>query len=287
MSKGAGDFRTIFVPHKKNAMIVSLDFSAQELRIIADYSQDPNMLSCYIGEHRKDMHSLTAAGIAKMDYETFKSIIDDESHAQHKWAKDIRKLAKTVNFGSEYGAQAPKMAQTLMVTEEEAQRYLDAKSQAFSRSEKWKEEVIAEAHRLGYSTTMLGVRRHLPNLNSSNKWDVTKAERQAVNFKVQGSGAEMTKLAMARMWQAGIRQKYDLKFLAPIHDEVVFSISLEDMPQAICEIHQAMTAPYANMSVPIESSISFGWNFNDQHEVGDIAQPTPELIQQYIQKYMG
>ena len=83
-----------------------------------------------------------------------------------------------------------------------------------------------EARKLGYSTTKLGARRHLPDLNSSNKWEAAKAERQAVNFKIQGSGAEMTKLAMGRIWEANIRNQYDVRFFAPIHDEMVFSISL-------------------------------------------------------------
>lgn len=286
LAKGAGDFRNIFIPHHKKAMIVSLDFSAQELRIIADYSKDKNMLDCYMGENRKDLHSLTAAGIAQMSYEEFKTILDDESHPKHKWAKDLRKLAKTVNFGSEYGAMAPKMAQTLMVTEEQAQQYLDAKFEAFKDSESWKKDVIKEAKLLGYSTTKLGARRHLPDLLSQNSWKAAKAERQAVNFKVQGSGAEMTKLAMGRIWNSGLRNRYDIRFFAPIHDEMVFSIALDDMPQAITDIHKLMTANYADMVVPIESSVSFGWNFGEQHEMGDV-EITPEEVSRQLHLFMN
>lgn len=284
LSKGAGDFRTVFVPHHKNAMIVSLDFSAQELRIIADYSKDKNMLECYIGETRKDLHSLTASEIAGMSYEDFVAALYDESHPFHKKAKETRKLAKTVNFGSEYGAQAQKMSQTLMVTEEQAQAYLDAKYRTFSGSEEWKKQVISEATKLGYSTTKLGARRHLRDLRSENSWERAKAERQAVNFKIQGSGAEMTKLAMGRIWKGNVRHKYDIRFFSPIHDELVFSIAIEDMPAAVPEIHKYMTAPYADMVVPVESSVSFGWNFGDQHEMGDGVIPTAENVQAMIDK---
>ena len=284
LSKGAGDFRRIFVPHHKDAMIVSLDFSAQELRLIAEQSQDPNMLSCYVGDNLRDMHSLTGAGIAKLPYEEFKAMVDNEEHPQHKWAKAIRATGKTTNFASAYGAAAPKMAQTLMVTEDEAQSYLDAKSSAFARTEEWKQEVIAEAHKQGFVCTMLGVRRHLPDLQSSNKWEVAKAERQAVNFKIQGSGAEMTKLAMGRMWQENIRQRFDMRYFAPIHDECVFSIAIKDIPQAVPLIHAAMTAQYADMEVPIESSVSLGWNFGDQHELGQV--PTADNLQALINKLM-
>ncbi|WP_274585339.1 DNA polymerase [Neisseria leonii] len=286
LAKGAGDFRTVFVPHHKNAMIVSLDFSAQELRIMADYSKDENMLACYMGETRKDLHSMTAAEIAKMPYEDFTAALYDESHSFHKKAKETRKLAKTVNFGSEYGAQAPKMAQTLMVTEAEAESYLQAKYRTFAGSEAWKKKVVEDAARVGYSTTKLGARRHLNNLKSANSWERAKAERQAVNFKIQGSGAEMTKLAMGRIWQAGIREKYDIRFFSPIHDELVFSIAIDDMPKAVPEIHRCMTAPYADMAVPVESSVSFGWNFGDQHEMGDGVIPTPENVQKLIDKLL-
>lgn len=286
LAKGAGDFRTIFVPHHKDALIVSLDFSAQELRLIAEQSQDPNMLACYTGDNLKDMHSLTAAGIAKMPYEEFKAAIDDEQHPKHKWAKDVRKLAKTVNFASSYGAAAPKMAQTLMVTEEEAQSYLDAKFEAFAGVESWKRKVEEFARENGYAVTMLGARRHLKDITSSNKWEAAKAERQASNFAIQGSGAEMTKLAMGRMWKDDIRNRFDIRFFSPIHDEVVFSIAVKDIPNAVPLIHAAMTAPYANMKVPIESSVSLGFNFGDQHELGDGVHPTADNLNALMGKFL-
>ena len=89
------------------------------------------------------------------------------------------------------------------------------------------------------------------------------------------------------MWESRLRERYDIRFFAPIHDEVVFSINVLDMPQAIPEIHAAMTAPYATMQVPIESSVSMGWNFGDQHEMGDGVRPTPENVQQMIDKLMA
>lgn len=268
--KGAGDFRRIFVPHHKDALIVSLDFSAQELRLIADYSQDENLMSCYVGDNLRDMHSLTGAGIAKMPYEQFKAAVDDENHPDHKKCKAFRAIGKTVNFASSYGVAAPKLAQTLMVTEDEAQAYLDAKYAAFAGVEDWKRKIEAEARENGYVTTMLGARRHLTNIHSSDKWLAAKAERQAGNFCIQGSGAEMTKLAMGRMWRSKLRERYDIRFFAPIHDETVFSIAIEDIPQAVPEIHRYMTEQYADMGVPVESSVSLGLNFGDQHELNAV-----------------
>lgn len=287
LAKGKGDFRKIFVPHHRDAMIVSLDFSAQELRLIAEQSQDPNMLACYVGDNLKDMHALTGAGIAKMPYDEFKAILDDENHEQYKWAKKIRAVGKTVNFASAYGAAAGKMSQTLMCSEDEAQKYLDAKFSTFSVTEDWKRAVEKAASKQGYVETMLGARRHLDSIKSADSWEVKRAERQAVNFKIQGSGAEMTKLAMGRMWFSNLRNRYDIRFFAPIHDEVVFSIAIKDMPRAIPEIHAAMTAQYADMAVPIESSVSFGPNFGEQHEMGDGVRPTPENVQAMLDQLLA
>lgn len=270
LSKGEkGDFRTVIVPHHKDALVVSLDFNAQELRVIADYGRDPNLVSCYVGDNLRDMHSMTAAEMAGMSYEEFMTIYNDPTHERHDWAKGLRKKAKIINFSSEYGIAAPKMAQNLMSTEEEAQRYLDAKFAIFSRSEEWKKEVINEAKELGYVTTKLGARRHLREAFDKGGYEASKAERQAVNYKIQGSSAEMTKLAMGRIWRANLKEKYDLRFYAPIHDEVVFSIAIKDMPKAVPEIHALMTAQYADMVIPVESSVSFGRNFGDQIECDD------------------
>jgi DNA polymerase I-like protein with 3'-5' exonuclease and polymerase domains len=276
------------------AIVCSIDFNAQELRVIADYSQDENMLACYVGDNKKDMHSLTAVGIMHrksgdslgrmigkdpsnadierwmgFSYETFKEAADNEGNADHKLAKILRALGKKTNFTTEYGAQAPKLAETLIVPVEEAQQYIAAKHAAFPRAEEWKKEVIAETHELGYATTMLGARRHLPAIYSSNSFDVLQAERQAVNYKIQGSCAEMTKQAEGRLWKARLYQHFDARYIGPIHDELVSSVRVECALDFIREKHRLMTAGYANMKVPIVGSISIGPNFGQQIECGD------------------
>lgn len=282
--KTKGDFRKVLVPHHKGALIVSLDFSAQELRLLAEASKDENLLSCYIGDNLKDMHALTAAQMIGMSYEEFKAIQSDENHPRHDEISNVRKAAKTVNFGTNYGIEAPSLAIKLQCSEEEAQRFIDSKDAAFPGVVSWKIQETDRARSIGYSLTMLGARRHLDNINSSDYGEASKGERQAVNFVIQGSGAEMTKLAMGRMFRSGIRQNYDMRFLAVIHDEAVFSIAIEDMPEVIPQIYAAMTAPYANMTVPVQSSVSIGSTFGDQHELGDNVVPTPENIRALIEK---
>ena len=109
-------------------------------------------------------------------------------------------------------------------------------------------------------------------MNNENRYEASKAERQVGNFWIQGSAAEMTKLAMARMWQSGVfagATQYDAVFYAPIHDEVVFSVHRKDALEVIKIVHRCMTAQYANMQIPIVSSISLGPDFGKQTECGD------------------
>ena len=271
-------FREVFIPHQKDAVIVSLDFAAQELRVIAERSQDLNMLACYIGEDKKDMHMLTGLGILQRTtseewtYERMAAEI-----GSNKLVKDARTLGKKCNFTTEYGAAAPKLAQTLLVSEDAAQTYIDAKEAAFPVAVEWKKAVIKQAKESGKVFTLLGAPRHLGALiTNPDRFIASKADRQAVNYEVQGSSAEMTKLAEGRMWAAGLFKNFDAQYIGPIHDECVVSVAIKDLYEFIPKMHECMVAPYANMQVPIESSISFGYSFGEQIEVGD--QPTREAI---------
>lgn len=277
-------FREVLVPHKKNAVIVSMDFAAQELRVIADYSQDPNMVKCYVGDELIDMHALTGLGIAQskrpelnLDYATFITYLNDKSSEYHKFIKECRTLGKKVNFTTEYGAMAPKLAVTLLVSEEEAQIYIDAKEAAFARASAWKREVIAQVKSTGFVRSKMGAVRHLREALTSDDYStVSKAERQSVNYMIQGSSAEMTKLAEGRMWKARLEQRFDCQIIAPIHDEIVASCTISDLHGFLPLMHQCMVGQYADMQIPVESSISFGVNLADQIEIG--TKPTKEAI---------
>lgn len=270
-------FRETIVPHKRNAVIVSMDFMAQELRVIADYSQDKNMLACFVGDSLKDMHALTGLGIIqKTDpkgnwtYETFMEVLGNESHPDYKKVKDARRLGKATNFSTEFGAAAPKLASVLLVSETDAQAFIDARESAFSESSSWKKEVVDEAKTVGYVRTKLGAVRHLATLlNSDDRFISSKAERQAVNFKVQSSSAEMTKLAESRMWRDNLFSDFDAVCYGPIHDEIVASVALVDLQAFLIRMHKSMVSGYADMTVPIKSSISFGESFGVQAEQGE------------------
>jgi 5'-3' exonuclease len=289
----AAAFRRVIVPHKPGAVVVSIDFDAQELRIIAERSQDPTALSMFVGDKLTKPHALTGLGIAMKlkpeilwTYDMFMQIHKDDQHELHKFVKECYRLGKKLNFVAEYGAMAPKVAATLMVDEDEAQTFLDGREDMFPRVKEWKQEVIAFAKKHGYVLTMKGARRHLRDaLMSDDRFEASKAERQAVNFEVQGPSAEQTKEAEGRMWARGLFFRYDAVCYGPIHDELVMSVMIEDLVEFLPEAHACMAVQYAGMKVPCLGSISFGANFFDQIEIG--TEPTPEAIEEGLRKLRG
>lgn len=292
--RGEGvEFREIILPHCKDAVVVSLDFNGQELRLVTDYSHDENMTACYIGTDLKDPHSLTAVAAApslwgeEISYAAFRGALASHDKVEAKRAKDLRNDAKTVNFGTQYDLQAPGLAVKLKVDEETAQEFIDAKDRAFPGIGTWKEGVRAEVEECGYATSKMGARRHLAHsVLSEDRWVRAEAGRQGPNFKIQSSGAEMTKMAMGQMWLDRIfTGRFNARFYAPVHDEVVFSVHRDDAFECIKAVHKCMTQPFADMWVPIVSSISLGANFGKQIECGEV--PDKAAIEAAIVEALG
>ena len=288
--KGEGvKFRECFLPHHRNAVICSVDFSGQELRLAAERSQDKNMLACYVGDNLKDPHSITASGAMKLKWgaATVKELFakhggEDEydlflklrgfgkSEPMGKKADDLRKDSKNVNFTAQFGGQAPKISERLIMPLEDAQLFLQARAEMFPGVEVAAKKAEEACMRTGYATTLMGARRHLAaGILSDSSQEQQRAARQAWNMEIQGSAAEMTKLAMARLWKSDFLWKYDARFIAPIHDELVTSIIRKDVVDAVKVKHECMVAPYSTMTVPVLGSISIGPDFGEQHECGD------------------
>lgn len=288
-------FRGIFRPHMKNAVVASIDFVGQELRLAAARSQDKNMLACYVGDKLKDIHSITAAGAMRMKWgkalvdELFVTYGADLPHDADgtyelflrlrklgknvpigKQADDLRKDAKNVNFGAQNGAKAVKLSETLVMELADAQLFLDARSAMFPDVDVAAERAAEDAKTTGYALTFMGARRHLRDaMLSDDRSEGYRAARQAWNYEIQGSAGEMTKLAMARLWTSGIYFRYRARFIAPIHDELVSSVHKDDAVAFLKEKNACMTQPYADMQIPILGSISIGPDFADQSECGD------------------
>jgi hypothetical protein len=277
-------YREVIRPHCADAVVVSMDFDSQEIRIIAGYSNDKNMVDCLVGDNLKSMHSLTGVAILQMrkirdwSYETFQEVYGTRDHPDANLAKEYRTLGKKVNFTTEFGAMAPKLAATLLCSEEEAAIYIKAKEAMFPGVVVWKQEVIAEAKKTGFVRDMGGAVRHLREaLVNGDRWQQSKAERQGVNTKVQGSAAQMTKRAEGRMWSTGLFDDISAVYYGPVHDEALASVKIADLFEFLPKMHACMVAPFADMQIPVMSSISFGPSFGEQIEIG--LHPTKDAIE--------
>jgi 5'-3' exonuclease len=278
-------YREVMVPHKPRAVIVSVDLSGQELRHICNYSHDPAMKMCFIGDHKRDMHLMTGVSILQLrepkfgwTYEMAESIMQDPEHSLYKKVKKARSSGKTTNFAGAYGAMAKTLSIAMMSSEEDAQLSIDAQEAAFSEAAKWKIKAAKQAEKDGFVVDPVGGRRHLREAMLGDKWEKQRAARQATNYLVQGVSAHQTKRAACQMWRDELFFKYDAQYIQSTHDEHVASVSFEDAVEFIKEFHACMVRPFPGMWVPIESDISIGWNYGELHELGKVA--SKEIIEE-------
>jgi DNA polymerase I-like protein with 3'-5' exonuclease and polymerase domains len=259
--------RKCVVPHKPGAVIVAPDAKSQELRIAADASRDKNFMDCYLPGATKDLHELTGHQVylktkgGDLTYEEFQAAMN----ASDPDAKAARRDGKSTNFLAQFGGGAFTLSKKLVVSEETAQTFLDARAAAFPRMIEWSAEYQAQVERQGYSATFLGARKHVAGrLYGPGRGHEL---RSATNFHIQSSAAEQTKLILAGVWKSGILDRYDCQLYFSVHDELVLSCVREDLAAMCFELKSIMCAPFApNMVVPVDSSLSIGPNFCDLEE---------------------
>lgn len=248
-------------------LTASLDQSSQEVRLMAELSQDPGLLSCYVGDNLKDTHSLVGHRIAGVTYEEFMAMRKSPDAEVATKANSTRQLAKLVFFAYLYGGAAAKIAETLGISESEAQSYIDAIHLAFPGIKRYQDESSQMAEKMGYVPIIGGTRRHLAKLvTSDDKFEASKAKRQAGNARIQGAAANQIKQVMTRIWDGNLPETTSFRWLFPVHDEVVIAGKRDDMPLIIEEVHKIMTLPFLG-SVPSESSIGIGKNFGQLIEM--------------------
>ena len=259
-------------------VIVSLDESGQELRITAWQSRCPDMLSCYVGDTPRDIHSMTGLGIFNMNvegeegrpqltYEEFVVSVKDTNHPWHTQAKKCRREAKPVNFLDLFLGTKMTLAVDLRISEDVAQKMLDAKTEMFPGVRAWQERTKENLLNVGYAVEPMGRRRHL---KLDGTWRDNHEVRGGVNHLIQGSAASQLKLIMRKVWENRILERYRAYFLMGIHDEVVFSVHKLDVVAFLKEVHPLMSQQYADFEVPFKSSIAIGPNFYDLLELGEV-----------------
>lgn len=285
--KDGGKIRSIFIA-PKGYLWASFDWSGQELRLAAERSGDVKLTACYMGEKKLNPHSLTASGIAArdgVDIGDYDKFIEAKKNGD-PLASRYYDQGKSCNFSSQYLCRAPKLGKLLVVSQEEAQKFLDAKNEVFSGLAQWQQDTIRDCHRRGYAITLLGARRHLHDkLTSQDKWAVNEAERQGVNYEIQGSGAEMAKCSINAMHREDRLAGYNSRLVFPVHDEGDFLIAEEHAVDALLFIHSCMTQKYADMKIPLESELSIGFSFGTLKKVGE--HLTREIIQEAVDKLLS
>jgi DNA polymerase-1 len=235
--------RRAFIPEPGN-LILSIDYSQIELRVMAHLSEDPILLDVF--KQGEDIHSATAAKVYGID--------------PGELSTGQRSVAKMVNYGLAYGMGAPGLAERLNVPVPEAQDIMDTYFEVFSGVADFLDEIVKQAHKDGFTTTMFGRRRYLPELGSGNPRVRAIGERQALNAPIQGSAADIMKLAMIEVEVALAKAKLETQMILTVHDELVFEVPEGEQGAAEELIVEAMTG-VCEMEVPLEVDVSFGANW--------------------------
>ncbi len=254
-SEAGRKIRKAFVPRKSQISnlkfeILSCDYSQIELRVMAALSQDATMIEAF--QNDADIHTITAAKVFVVAPENVTS--------------DMRRTAKMVNFGIIYGISAFGLSQRLAIPRTEASSIIDAYFREYPAIREFMDRTVNEAREAGYVETLSGRRRYFPDLKSGNQNLRGNAERAAINTPIQGTAADMIKLAMIRI-DALLREKpYQTRMLLQVHDELVFDLALDEKEELVPKILSVMkTALPLPHGVPIEVSSGTGTNWLAAH----------------------
>jgi DNA polymerase-1 len=244
------EIRKAFVPRDKDHILVSADYSQIELRIVAAISADPNMCDAF--RTGKDIHTATAAkvfGVAEKDV-----------------TKEMRYKAKSVNFGIIYGQGAFGLADNLGISRTEAKEIIDNYKKQFANIQKYMDDSINFAREHGYVQTLMGRKRWLRDINSSNFTVRGFAERNAINSPIQGTAADMIKLAMIKIHEEFKKHSFKSKMLLQVHDELVFDGHKDEVEIIKPIIIRCMKAalPLPN-EVPADAEVGVGINWLEAH----------------------
>lgn len=255
-----------FIKAPDGHLILSLDFSQIELRVGAFYCRDPKMLDTY--RNNGDIHAATTSVIFGVSYEEAQ-----DKHSENY--KEHRTIAKNVNFGTFYGLFPKGLQKTLKFkagvekSVSECEDILFNLKHGYKGLTAWQEETKADAARRMYSETWLGRRRYLPNINSDNWGQKSFAERCALNTPIQGTAADILKLAIARIL-AGLPERDWLKPILQIHDELTFIIPEDKLLEAVTFIRACMEEkPFPEFDLPLIAEASAGPTFGMMEELED------------------
>lgn len=240
--------RKAFVPRDKNHTLLAADYSQIELRIIAALSEEENMIQAFT--NGEDIHASTAAKVFNVPL--------------NEVTREQRSNAKTVNFGIIYGVSAFGLSNQTDLSRSEAKELIDNYYKSYPKLRNYMSELVEYARENGYVKTVLDRRRYLNGINSSNAAVRGAAERNAVNAPIQGSAADIIKIAMINIFDKLENSDYKTKMLLQVHDELVFDVPNEEL-EAIKKLIKAEMEGAFKMAVPLDVEVGLGENWLEAH----------------------
>ncbi|MEG1512245.1 MAG: DNA polymerase I [Raoultibacter sp.] len=240
--------RECFVPLAVGEKFLSADYSQIELRLLAHLSQDEQLIAAFCSG--ADFHAQTACRVFGLPAEEI--------------TPELRSRAKAVNFGIVYGQQAYGLAQSLGIPFAEAKDMIERYFAAYPGVRAYLDRTVVDARQTGFALTMFGRKRHIPELKSANGNTRSFGERTAMNHPMQGSAADIIKLAMTEVAHRLLTQGFKAKLLLQVHDELDFSVPANEIDEVSAMVKEVMEN-VVHLHVPLDVSISFGDNWAEAH----------------------
>lgn len=242
------EIRKAFIPKDDHHLVMAADYSQIELRIMAAFSEDVSMMQAF--QEGRDIHATTAAKVFGVDIDNVEP--------------NMRRKAKEVNFGIIYGISAYGLSQNLNIARGEAQEIIDSYFKEFPKVKQYMDETIAKAKEYEYVETILGRRRYLRNINSRNFTMRGFDERNAINAPIQGSAADIIKIAMIDIHKWMQEEQLQSKMIMQVHDELVFDMHKDEQDLLVGKVEAFMKNAHP-LEVPMEIGIGIGKNWLEAH----------------------
>lgn len=235
------EIRKVFIPMEEGDTLLACDYSQIELRVLAHMANDENMIDAF--NHHSDIHTKTASEVFKVPLDEVTSV--------------MRSRAKAVNFGIVYGISDFSLSQDLKITKKEASEYMEIYFERYPKIKGFLDTVMEEAKNLGYVLTLLNRRRFIPEIKSSNRIVKAMGERLAMNAPIQGSAADIIKLAMVNVYNTLNKRNLKSTMILQVHDELILNVKPDELEEVKKIVKEEMES-VLKISVPLEVDMNLG-----------------------------